>query len=238
MIDASTFANSYNAFWNAQTPTCEHFVHRLNLDGYERFRPPMAESGTAKRRALIAEYAFSLFVERVADVTAGANKRTEDAIWRAAWRAAEIRLRPYSAQGIDLDNNLSDEESHEVQQILTRLNHFFARIKRSVTLRPVFSGCGIVDASEGDVIFGGTIYEIKTVDRPFRSSDIRQAITYAALNFASKQFPIDSIGLFNPRRGTFCDVNLEEMCLEISGRPSEDFLAIVVQAISSGEISR
>ncbi len=238
MIDAATFANSYNAFWNAQTPTCEHFVRRLNLDGYDRFRPPMAESGTAKRRALIAEYAFSLFVEHVKDATAGGDKRADDDIRQVAWLAAEIRLRPYSAQGVDLDNKFDDEENGEVQQILKRLNHFFSRIERSITLRPVFSGCGFVDASEGDVIFGETIYEIKTVDRPFRSSDVRQAITYAALNFASKQFPIDSVGLFNPRRGTFCDINLEEICLEISGRPSEDFLAIVVQAISSGEISR
>jgi hypothetical protein len=102
----------------------------------------------------------------------------------------------------------------------------------------MFSGCGFVDASEGDVIFGETIYEIKTVDRRFRGSDIRQAITYAALNFSGGQFDIRHIGLFNPRWGQFCDIGLDYVCAEISGRPAQELLAIVIQAISSGEISR
>jgi hypothetical protein len=102
----------------------------------------------------------------------------------------------------------------------------------------MFTGCGFVDASEGDAIYGQTLYEIKTVERPFRSHDIRQTIVYAALNLAAGQFAISNIGLFNPRRGLYCDVNLDRVCLEISGRPTQELLALVVQAISSGEMSR
>ena len=105
-------------------------------------------------------------------------------------------------------------------------------------LRPIFTGCGYVNASEGDVIFGETIYEIKTVDRQFRGSDIRQTITYAALNFAMGNFDIGYVGLFNPRRGQFCEFELDYVCGEISGVPTQALLATVIQAISSGEISR
>ncbi len=237
LIDAATFAISYNAFWHANTPTCEHFVRRLNLDGLERFEPPMAKSGTANR-ALIAEYAFSLFVERKRDSIAGGKRRPNDAIEEAAWLAAEKRLAPYVNQGLDLKRNFDEDERREVDEISRSLVSFFTDPNRRLVLRPLYSGCGFVDASEGDVIFGKTIYEIKTVDRPFRGSDIRQTITYAALNFAAGQFDIRNIGLFNPRRGQFCDIDLDYFCGEISGRPTQELLAIVIHGISSGEISR
>ena len=47
----------------------------------------------------------------------------------------------------------------------------------------------------------------KTVERAIRSSDIRQLITYAALNYASQQYAIDKIGIFNPDAVMACEVN-------------------------------
>jgi hypothetical protein len=132
---------------------------------------------------------------------------------------------------------LNDEEDREVAEIADRLGRFFNSSKPAV-LRPIFSGCGYVDASEGDVIYGSTLYEVKTVERPVRSSDVRQTITYAALNAASNQFDLQNVGLFNPRRGRYCDIEIEYVCSEISGRPAQELLAIIVQALSSGEISR
>lgn len=237
VIDAATFATSYNAFWHANTPTCEHFVRRLNMDGLERFEPPMAKSSTSNR-AVIAEFSFSLFVERKRNDLAGGERRPDDAIEEAAWLMAKMRLAPYVNQGLTLDRKFDEDERREVVEILRSLVRFFTDPNRRLVLRPTFSGCGFVDASEGDVIFGETIYEIKTVDRPFRGSDIRQTITYAALNFAAGQFDIGNIGLINPRRGQFCDIDLDYVCSEISGRPAQELLATIIQAISSGGISR
>ena len=124
MIDAATFANSYNAFWHANTPTCEHFVRRLNLDRLERFEPPMGKSGTANR-TVIAEYAFSLFAEWKQDVIEGSKKRTKDAIEEAAWVATKTRLSPYVDQGLKLNRNFSEEEAREVNEISRRLASFF-----------------------------------------------------------------------------------------------------------------
>jgi hypothetical protein len=132
---------------------------------------------------------------------------------------------------------LSDEENREVAEISSSLSRFFNASKPLIP-RPIFAGCGYVDASEGDAIFGSTLFEVKTVERPVRSSDIRQTITYAALNAASNQFDIQNVGLFNPRRGLYCDIGIEHVCSEISGRPAQELLAIIIQAISSGEISR
>ena len=213
MIDASTFALSFNAFWHEHVPTCEHFVRRLNLSGLERYFAPMSPVAGTKRRALIAEYAFSLFVERRRGASIVGDLSGESQTNRA-WADTIRRLAPYSAQGLDIETSLNSEENTEVAEIASRLGRVFD-FSQSVVLRPSFPGCGFVDESEGDVIFGSTLYEIKTVDRPIRSSDIRQTITYAALNSASasNRFEISRVGLFNPRRGQFCDIEIEHVLL-------------------------
>ncbi len=237
MIDAASFAISYNAFWNDFAPTCEYFVRRLNLEGVERFEPPIGKS-SASKRAIIAEFAFSLFVERKKNNIPGIKKKPENVIQEAAWLETEKRLAPYAVEGLNLSRDFDKDESDEVDAIAKTLFRFFTNDGRELILRPMFSGCGYIDASEGDILFGDTIYEIKTVDRLFRSNDVRQVITYAALNFASKQFSIENIGLFNPRSGQYCEIPLEHVCREISGRPAQELLAAIIQAVSSGEISR
>ncbi len=238
MIDASTFCTAYHAFWNTNTPTCEHFVRRLNLGGLDRFARPMADLKTAKRRALIAEYAFSKFVAlKRAEMVRGQAKSSRE-IEQEAWREAELRLAPYVGKGLLLDRNLNADELSDAEMIATRLLGFFSNSDRRLFLRPVFAGCGFIDASEGDVIFEDTIYEIKTVERQFRSNDIRQTITYAALNYVSAQYKVAKIGLLNPRSGQYCDIELEHVCAEISGRSTQDLLSIIIDAISSGDISR
>lgn len=234
MIDASTFAISYNAFWHSAAPMCEHFVRKVNIGGVERFDVPMAPSATAKQRALIAELAFSIFVETAASPRS--SNRVE--IEKAAWEATERRLKPYVRLGLELSRELNSEARGEVDEILRRLKQFFVLRPGGLMLRPMFSGCGFVDASEGDVIANSYIYEVKTVERPFRGSDVRQAITYAALNYASGQFEVLGVGIVNPRRGQYYEIGLEEVSVEISGRPAEDLLSVVARAISSGEISR
>ena len=240
LIDASTFSGSYNAFWNTSTPTCEHFVRRLNLGWLEKFSKPMAQSKTSKRRAVIAEYAFALFVETKKDGaknTLGPAFRTK-ILREQAWAATIHRLSPFAGEGLNLSNDFDEEERKEIEEIKERLIRFFSNPGRKLIFRPVFKGCGFIDASEGDVIFGTSLFEIKTVERLFRSSDIRQLITYAALNYVSGEFKLDKIALFNPRRGQFCELEINMVCAEIAGLPTQDLFATIVDAISSGEISR
>ncbi|MGA2487448.1 MAG: hypothetical protein ABSF49_15885 [Roseiarcus sp.] len=236
MIDAKSFASSYNAFWSEAAPTCEHFVRRLNLESVERFEPPLPSSG-GSRAALIAEFAFSLFVERTVENRTG-TKRSNAEITEAAWVWTEKRLAPYASQGLDITQKCTKHELDEVLIISDRLVKFFRARPRQLILKPIFSGCGFVDNSEGDVIAGDTIYEIKTVQRTFRSTDIKQAVVYAALNYGSKQYIINNIGIVNPRNGLFCLINLERLCIEIAGVSAENFFGIVTQELSSGELSR
>jgi hypothetical protein len=72
----------------------------------------------------------------------------------------------------------------------------------------------------------------------FRAVDIKQLLTYAALNFASAQRKLTRIGLFNPRMGISFSASLDEISLETSGCPSAELLPEIVRVISSGDTSR
>ena len=234
MIDAATFSSTYSAFWAEAAPMLEHFTRRLNLEYLDRFDVPMKSEKTG-RKALIAEFAFSMMVE----VLRCAEKPTNSAkLHENAWNDTRRRLRPFLGQGVDLDAPLQQSEKAEAAEIEKRLIAFFKGTNLPMKTRPLFKGCGFVDASEGDILTKSTLFEVKTVDRSFRGADLRQLLTYAALNSASREAEIPSIGLVNPRRGVSFKMSVGQLCVDISGRSAEDLFAMIVQVFSSGELSR
>jgi len=44
--------------------------------------------------------------------------------------------------------------------------------------------------------------------------------------------------LVNPRRGVFFEMPVGDLCLDIAGRSSESLFAMIIQVLSSGELSR
>lgn len=234
MIDAATFASTYNAFWSEAAPMLEHFTRRLNLEYLTRFDVPMKPDKTG-RKAIIAEFAFSMMVE----VLKSADKpKNPEELYENAWNDVKRRLRPFLRQGVDLDAPLQQSEKAEAAEIQKRLLTFFKGINLPVTTRPLFKGCGFVDASEGDILTKSTLFEVKTVDRSFRGADLRQLLTYTALNSASREFDIPSVGLVNPRRGVSFEISVGQLCIDISGRSAEVLFAMILQVFSSGELSR
>lgn len=230
MIDASSFANHHNAFWTEYTPTSEHFVRRLNLEWSERWCPPMPRPQEAIRSALVAEFAFSKLCQ---SLSGAMNVNDEKALGEAI-----SRIKPLVDDPSALTEPISMEENGEVVRIFDRLQEYFGVREERKILRPIFDGCGYVDSSEGDIISGESLFEIKTVERSFRSIDVRQLITYAALNHLSQQFRIESLGIVNARRGLYFEMSVEVICYEISGRSSQELFSAVIHAVSSGDISR
>jgi hypothetical protein len=148
------------------------------------------------------------------------------------------RLLPLVENPASLEEALSSAEESQVEQLKMNLVQFFPTMHKAVTCRPIFKGCGYIGSSEGDVIAGPCLFEVKTVDRPLRSVDIRQLVTYCALNHASRQFELNSVGVFNPRRGVWFALSLDIVCREISGQSTQALLDSIVNSISSGDISR
>lgn len=231
MIDASSFAAHHNAFWADQTPTSEHFVRRLNLEYADRWAVPLDKPGEQIRAAFVAEVAFSRFCAKVSGTP-------EHEIMEPALKEARKHLRPLLADPATLEEQLSGTEEKQMLGLETNLQSFFGSRRTDTVTRPLFCGCGYIDTSEGDILSGPCLFEVKAVDRPFRSVDIRQLVTYCALNHLSDQFELESIGVFNPRRGIYFETPIDAVSREISGQSSQQLFDSIIHAISSGEISR
>lgn len=229
MIDASSFASYHNAFWSEHAPTSEHFVRRLNLEWTERWAPPLKKPEDHIRADLVAELAFSEFCLRMWGHASGVHDKALEETIR--------RLTPLVHDPSLLKQPISHVEKGESQEIFKNLYNYFS-LRGDLIIRPIFNGCGYLDKSEGDIISKLCLFEVKTVNRAFRSTDIRQLVTYCALNHLSCQYEIQNIGIFNPRRGVYFELPVEMICYEISGRSSQELFDTIIHAISSGDISR
>ena len=235
MIGATRFAGAYGSFWRNMTPTIDLFVRKINIEFYERIEPPCDYDVDPSRSALIAETAFALFSERSRH-----HGDSADFLKRfAAKSVAEARRKLARLNADNIGDDLNENEMKAVQELFRRLSSFFVNRRRvALVVRPNFPGCGFVDRSEGDVIYDDTLFEIKAVDRNFRSVDIKQLITYAVLNHTSEKYFFRDIGLFNPRRGTEFRMSLDNVCVEVSGVSAIELLEMIAYAIASGEVSR
>jgi hypothetical protein len=63
-------------------------------------------------------------------------------------------------------------------------------------------------------------------------ADLHQLLTYCALNFATKALDIKSVGLVNPRVGTFIFLDLDYLCMECAGSSAADVLDEILQYVS------
>lgn len=231
MIDASRFAAHYNAFWTQRTPTSEHFVRRLNLELAQRWEPPLSKPDLEIRAAFIAEVAFARFSLSIQGLE-------REILEHKALSEARRRLLPLTNDPGSLNAPLTETEEQQAKSLGVRLAGFFRFRELPLALRPVFPGCGIIDASEGDVVSGTTLFEIKAVERPFRGFDLRQLLTYCALNHASQRYSLAKLGIYNPRRGLYVEMNIDQVCREMAGITAQEFFEDIVHAVSSGEVSR
>ena len=202
MIDASTFATHHNAFWASHTPTSEHYVRRINIEYADRWDIPVDKPNGEFRAAYVAEIAFASMCARFAGLPS--NEIQEHAV-----NEAKGRLSPILEDPLILNQDISEVEQKQISKLENSLFTFFKQRKSQTFPRPSFSGCGYIDTSEGDIVSGKSLFEVKAVDRPFRSIDIRQLITYCALNQMTNGFDLENIGIFNPRRGLYFETSIE-----------------------------
>lgn len=238
MISEVVFAREFSSFWRVATPTMEGFVRRLNSGLYDRDYGPLRAATAANRRSFVNEVAFELFCIRASVSESGESRPslTESLdLAVAIVRKANVLM---SRDG-DYVTGLTQFERDDVAEQVHRLSQRLAASStRSIVVKPAFPGCGIVDTCHGDVLAGDILFEVKAGDRPFRSIDVRQLLTYLALNYMSRRYVIRSVGLVNPRVGVSVEMATGELCYGASGRDVPDLLEAIAYGISSGEISR
>ena len=239
MITEVSFCRDFSSFWRTTTPTMDGFVRNLNSGLYHRDFHPIDAMTAPNRRSFTNELAFEVFCINVRAVQRGEFAKAlaeslQDAI--PAVRSAALR----AALDGDTSSALSADELADIDEQVRRLTLRICPglIVHAVVLSPEFSGCGMIDTCRGDVLVGETLFEIKAGDRPFRALDVRQLVTYVALNYAGHQRAISTVALVNPRVGISVEMDLGEFCFEVSGQDTAGLLAEMIYAMSAGEISR
>ncbi|HDK42370.1 MAG TPA: hypothetical protein ENG87_03250 [Candidatus Pacearchaeota archaeon] len=121
---------------------------------------------------------------------------------------------------------LSKMEIEEIALISRNIFEFIKiNKKESVQFKPTLKGYGIIPDLEADISIDDTLYEIKTVNRNFKSSDLKQLFIYLALRQVSGNMIWNYAGLYNPRKGTYCKFNIKSMVSNLTGglSPNETF---------------
>jgi hypothetical protein len=237
VISEATFCQFHSSFWQTIAPTTDLFIRRLNTGLYERDFSPMKTETVPGRRGFVNECAFAMFCR---SIRAGEkwpfSIPTINEVWNTSMSVRTLGQARDQGQTEQLTRAEIEDarEQHERMMCV-----FTADISiEEVVPEPVFPGCGFIDRCHGDVLVSKTLFEVKAGDRLFRSIDVRQLVTYAALNLVARQHKIHRVGLFNPRLGIRTVVDIDELCFEVSGKDAITLLSEIVVAISSGETSR
>ena len=235
MISEHQFATHYSSAWHTITPLADGFwtVENLLVD---RIAPPLIPKAAKGMRAVVNEAAFRAFcalhsrpkpVSRNGVLAAIDAKLAESILYVGRFSSAP----PLTTSDVD------DDCRKEAGNLVLRLLHYFPGTE-STTLRPRFSGCGLISECEGDLIEGSCLYEVKAGDRAFRVTDLRQLLTYTALSYAKGTLCFRDIGLFNPRTGVAWRKSLEEVSHSLSGLRLSDTLSALVEQFSGASASR
>ena len=129
------------------------------------------------------------------------------------WRRPDISIN---------EINLLKIEKVDCQNICNNILGFLNKVTiSSSSFKPKFIGYGIISDLIGDLEVDDTLYEIKTVKRNFRSSDLKQLIIYLALSHISNDNRFKYAGLYNPRKGIYCKFNIENFIYDISAGKSK-----------------
>lgn len=245
MISEKEFAGGFPGFWAEALPfLTPQVVGDLNRAG----RPlagatgaklkPLKREGDASESDFVAETAFELFATVVAsgrDVLSLAADRKLLGEIASNSISRLLGLRTYWKE---IGRKFPKTPDEEAVVLATRMEDFFSEGISSgrVTVQPVFKGCGILDSCFGDVLCPGTLYEIKTVDRNLRSSDLRQALTYCALNYRSKQYQIETVSILNPRRAVEHRFKVEALAARIARRTSAELFHQITEFLANFEL--
>jgi len=229
MISEKQFSEQFPAFWHQCMPyLTPPAMVKINA-GVSTIpttngcsSQPVRRHEDPKKNDLVAETGFEIFtaanqlgksvhtLQEDKDLISKIAQNARERIAKLCRRGEECQIQPLS----DIADPI---------EIALRLECFFRNQNtEKPTIQPRFKGCGILDSCYGDLLSGTKLYEVKSVGRNLRSTDIRQALTYCALNHHSHQYDIKEICILNPRQGYYKTFEVESLAKKLSGKNSAE----------------
>jgi hypothetical protein len=227
LITEKLFVLNHSAFWGKLLPM-EHSYIRIINRMCKTIYKPLGSTSSSSQRGVINEVGFRLFRAKTLyrELTDELVSECIDDGLNHILHMRQLNRTPAMRP--------SNDDLAEARKIAERLLTYFGpRMQTSIAVFPRFSGCGWLEQCEGDVLSDNVLFEIKAGARHFRNIDLRQLLAYGALNFASKQYDIHMIGLFNPRLGRLFIEDVETVCRFLCGRSAVDVFGDIVDYVSS-----
>jgi hypothetical protein len=239
MISERDIAEKFSVVWNQHFPMLtSNFIKIFNetqIKISNSISIPIIEN---VRYDLITESAFNL-----AEILFVYNKTPEEYISNQENLNDLIK---YTAKGIWKNGNYTEEDlkliKSEVEEIIKISKNIIEFINThkfdKLEFKPKIIGYGFIPDLIADLSIDDTLFEIKSVNRNFKSSDLKQLFIYLALQQVSTGKNWDFAGLYNPRRGTYCKFNIKQLVYTLSGgkSPNEAFENLLNNLVRGIEI--
>lgn len=203
--------------WKRSFPFINRLVRKVNLQ-IQTFEEVIESKTDSSRRALINELGFRIFE---AGYNLGQTELDNYYLDNLSKEVCKYIARLERVQEIEQPSSNEQKESLLIAQ---RTKDYFKYYEpnQKLILSPAFSGCGAISSCFGDVLTNDSLYEIKSGEREFRSSDIKQLLVYTTLNFSKHNNSIKNIALLNPRLGKAVSLDLKDSIEIASGKCATD----------------
>ncbi|WP_256382790.1 hypothetical protein [Photobacterium toruni] len=135
--------------------------------------------------------------------------------------------------GNEVELPLGNDEIHEILVLYKSIYARYVANSKLIYIEPEFSGCGFINQANGDIACDDTLIELKSGERNFSVMDLRQMLTYCALNHSMKTpFTIKKIEFFNPRMGIVYSEDIESFCQNLSALSSKELFSEIQKFIT------
>ena len=237
MINERVISEKFNSIWKVNFPLLNsNFMRVFNERQVHKFEQLEVSTPNDVRYDLVAECAFNI-------VAKAYNNCSIDDVISDSQRLNEIVK--YTAQSIWLSGNYDKADFilniGELDQIIQLSNNFLVFIDShnptAVNFKPSLKGFGFIPDLEGDLSIDNILYEVKTVKRKFKTSDLKQLSIYLALRQVDDNDKSwEYAGLYNPRTGAYSKFKVSSFVSSITGgkTPNEafsDFLDSLIRDI-------
>jgi hypothetical protein len=247
MISERTFARSFTGFWSELLPLLTpKFVHLVNdgfknhlTDEYGDALSPIEKNPEIRDPAVLSEFAFYISQlsiqegKKVNEIIANSEYVEKAQHW-----AYEV-VKRYEGGILTINLPLILEEIEEGLAIALNYERFFdlyGKNKR-IDFSPIIPGAGFISECKADLSVGGTLFEVKTVDRNIAGKDIRQLIVYLALQGITGNRKWTYAGFFNPRRAVYHEFRVDDIVSQMSGgKASLEVFQELIDFVSNRDI--
>lgn len=203
MISEVNFSNGYSSFWIEYTPWLNGYIDDVNQSSDTKVESPIMIEDDPACRSVNSIVAFTRYREFINDRNLSAEESLELSLPIIA---------KFPRTYID-SFSLNDENVDIIHAISERIHTHY---RQNIIVDPYFYGCGVIDNCNGDILQGDTLIEVKTGKRKLYASDIKQLLTYCALNAKSNNYVIKNIELYNPRMGLLHHSTIEQLVNDVS----------------------